>query len=227
MPYFPTFAYCSPSQCWAVSHAAGVDPLTCPPYHYAPPPSPPPPPPSPQLLSAGGEGRGGGQLFDSALLRHRKLLYFSLHGIPGQPYWYGANHTTAMSTAAFHDLDLSDTIVFVANCHLPQTPFLQAILDCNPLYLVGGQGVNFTRGHSLVGAHLLGYLFRLALELRIPPAQALAMAKYTLTARTGALQEDAKRLKNRSAKRRLLDDITANQDALDFTAYTNNSDIAT
>jgi len=125
-----------------------------------------------------------------------------------------------MSTDAFHNLDLSETIVFVANCHLPDTPFLEAILDCNPLFLAGGTGVNLTRGHSLVGAHLLGYLFRLAVELRIPPAVALAMAKYTLTLRTDALDLETKRIKTRSAKRRLSEDIAANRDALEFTAYT-------
>ena len=194
MSYFPTFAYCSPAQRWAVRHAAGVDPLTCPPSTLA--------------------------TFDPGLLRNRKLLYFSLHGIPQQPYWYGADTVTAISTRAFHGLDLSDTIVFVANCHLPETPFLEAILECKPLFLAGGRGVNFTRGHALVGAHLLGYLFRLAVELSIPPAYALAMAKYTLTARTDVLQKEANHLKNRSAKRRLSEDIAANLDALEFTAFT-------
>ena len=194
MTTFTTFAYCPPSQRWAVSHAAGVEPLTCPPMTY--------------------------QRFDSGNLRHRKLLYFSLHGVPDQPYWYGANHTTAMSTDAFHNLDLSETIVFVANCHLPDTPFLKAILDCNPLFLAGGRGVNLTRGHSLVGAHLLGYLFRLAISLHIPPANALAMAKYTLSVRTDALRQETKRLKTRAARRRLAEDIAANQDALEFTNFT-------
>jgi len=222
MPYFPTFAFCPPSQRWAVRHAAGVEPLTCPPYHYAPSP----PPPSPPRLRDSGEGnalpsaRGEVLPFDPALLRHQSLLYFSLHGIPDQPYWYGDNHTTAMSVDAFRNLDLSETVVFVANCHLPDTPFLAAILACNPLFLAGGKGENFTRGHSLVGAHLLGYLFRLALQLRIPPAHALAMAKYTLTTRTDALREETRRTKGRAAKHRIAEDIAANQDALEFTAFT-------
>ena len=231
MTYFPTFAFCPPSQKWAVLQAAGVEPLTCPPYHYSPsPPSPSPSPPSTRPREAKspvqGRGAGGGLPFDPGSLRNRALLYFSLHGIPNQPYWYGADHVTAMSTDAFQNLDLSNTIVFVANCHLAETPFLDAILDCNPLFLAGGKGENFTRGHTLIGAHLLGYLFRVAVSLHAPPAQALALAKYTLTLRTDALQQETERLKNRSAKRRLnelrrvREDIAANRDALDFQSFT-------
>ena len=216
MTYLPTFAYCTPSQRWAVLHAAGVDPLTSPPYHYSPEPATLSPPSARPREG----GAGGGLPFDPGNLRHRHLLYFSLHGIPNQPFWYGADHITAMSISAFQGLDLSNTIVFVTNCHLPNTPFLDAILECKPRFLVGGQGVNFTRGHSIVGAHLLGYLFRLAIELRIAPAHALAMAKFTLTTRTDYMQERAKRTKSRSAKRRIAEDIAANQDALQFTAFT-------
>jgi len=206
MTYFPTLAFCTPEQRWAVLHAAGVEPLTCPPYLYARASDPPSPQPA--------------KHFDPGLLRNRRLLYFSLHGIPHQPYWYGQDNITAMSVDAFQGLDLSETIVFAANCHLPETPFLPAILACKPLLLVGGQGVNLTRGHSLIGAHLLGYLFRLALEVPIRPAYALAMAKYTLTLRTDALQQEADQLKNRLRKQRILDDITANQDALAFQSFT-------
>lgn len=194
MNYLNTFAFCCPSHRWAVFHAAGVEPLTCPPITY--------------------------ELFDSGLLQRRDLLYFSLHGIPDQPYWYGADHITAMSIDAFKDLDLSATVVFVANCHLPSTPFLDAILECQPRFLAGGQGANFTRGHSLVGAHLLGYLFRIALSLAIAPRNAFALAKYTLTTRTDALTNVAAREKNRARKRRLQEDIAANQDALDFRSFT-------
>jgi len=189
-----TFAFCCPTQRWAVSHAAGAEPLTCPPTTY--------------------------ERFDPASLRHRNLLYFSLHGIPDQPYWYGADHITAMSTDAFQALDLSATVVFVANCHLPDTPFLSAILQCEPRFLAGGQGTNFTRGQSLVGAHLLGYLFRIALSLDIAPRHAFALAKYTLTTRTQALTNAAAREKNRARKRHLAEDIAANTDALDFRSFT-------
>ena len=194
MNYLNVFAFCCPSHRWAVLHAAGVEPLTCPPITY--------------------------ELFDSGLLHHRDRLYFSLHGTPDQPYWYGADHITAMSIDAFQALDLSGTVVFVANCHLPSTPFLDAILECKPRFLAGGQGTNFTRGHSLVGAHLLGYLFRIALSLDIAPPNALAMAKYTLTTRTEAAAQDAAREKSRARRRRLREDIAANKDALEFRSFT-------
>ncbi|MCJ7751818.1 MAG: hypothetical protein MUQ65_12110 [Armatimonadetes bacterium] len=148
------------------------------------------------------------------------MLYFSLHGLPEQPFWYGPDHLTAMSVDAFQGLDLSQTVVFVANCHLAQTPFLAAILECHPLLLVAGRGTNYTRGRSLVGTHLLGYLFRLAISLCIPAPAALALAKYTLTLRTDALDAEVTRLKLRPAKQRLTEDIAANLDALEFEAYT-------
>jgi hypothetical protein len=195
--HLSTFAFACPSHRWAVSHAAGVEPLTAPPTTI--------------------------DTFDPGLLADRRLLYFSLHGIPDQPYWYGQDLVTAMSVDAFQGLDLSDTVVFVANCHLGETPFLPAILDCNPRCLVGGTGVNFTRAHTLVGAHLLGYLFRLALELGLEPQHAFAIARYSLRKRNDHTAAQAGTLtqhKDRHKRRRLEENMAANTDALHFRAYT-------
>ena len=125
---------------------------------------------------------------------------------------------TAMHISAFDDLDLSDTIVFVAGCHFSTGPFLEAIQARNPKFVVGGEGDNYTRGHTLVGAHLLGYLFTRSLNCGLTPHSSLALAKAGLRVRTRKIKRAHATTRKKGAKKRLLEDIRANTDALQFTA---------
>ena len=131
------FAYCGRSQRFAVRKAAGVEPLTCPPTIA--------------------------ETFDKNWFfpeRPFDLLYFSLHGLPEQPFWYGDNWQTAITAQHFEGLDLSHTVVFASNCYLEGSPMEAALLDCHPKALIGGSGRNWTRAVRLVGANLLGWYFR-------------------------------------------------------------------
>jgi hypothetical protein len=189
-----TFAYTTPSQRWAVTRAAGVDPLTSPPITT--------------------------DDFSTRLLTHHDLLYFSLHGLPNQPTWYGDHNTPALSTHAFtgpdgEPLDLSRAIVFVATCYFTDSPFLPAILACRPRALIAGTGPNYARGETLTGAHLLGYYLRQALDLHLPPAFALATAKRRITLLNTRLH-----LHIDHHNARLQEDIQANIDALAFEVLT-------
>jgi hypothetical protein len=182
------FAMCGQDQRAAVKRAAGVEPLTCPPVTV-------------------GE-------FEKRWLCPKDpydLLYFSLHGLPAQPYWYGDDWITALSTETFAGLDLSETVVFVANCYFEGSPMESALLDCNPKALIGGIGQNWTRGVQLVGANLLGWYFRRLICGGIDPPQALHLAKLGVRGRNAEIKHKRiKRMKD-------VEDIEANLDALEFT----------
>ncbi len=176
------FAYCCASQRSAVANAAGVEPLTSPPMHF--------------------------EAFDAAMLEDRDLLYFGLHGLPDQPYWYGDDYLTALVSTPSRVSNLRQCTVFVANCHFTASPFLPAIRACRPRAIIAGAGENFARSESLVGPHLLGYYVRLTLQAGLPPRLSLTAAKYRLRLITD-------RLKTRRDKR-ATEDLAANLDALEF-----------
>ena len=182
-----TFAYCTATQRAAVAKAAGVEPLTSPPMHF--------------------------EQFSPGLLAGQDLLYFALHGLPDQPYWYGDDYLTAMSTDAFLHLDLSRTVVFVACCHFTAGPFLPAIQACHPRALIAGNGENYARTETLVGANLLGFFLRRALAAHVPPNLALASARYRLFLHTNRLRANTN---DRPLDARTNQDIAANTDALQF-----------
>lgn len=187
--HLDTFAYCTASQRYAVSRAAGAEPLTSPP------------------MTA--------DAFDAGLLLGRDLLYLALHGIPDQPYWYGDHYLTALTVDALQNLNLRKTVVFVASCHFTAGPFLDALLACRPRALIAGSGENYARNQSLVGPHLLGYFLRRSLEAGLPPRLALATAKYRVQITTNRLKSRAK-----TKDVRLVEDIQANTDALQFEVLT-------
>jgi len=213
------YALCPASQRWAVAQAAGVAPLTSPPLRL-------------------GTRQAAG--LDPGLLEGRDLLYLALHGLPGEPYWYGDGAMTALSTAAFrgaHDgrpLALRNTVVFVASCHFTEGPFFAALLACRPRALIAGSGENYARSLSLVGPHLLGYYLRRALEAGLLPRLALEVAKARLRGATRRLQSASDgadrghpadragqgkafpRPRPGGAAARLAEDIAANRDALRF-----------
>jgi hypothetical protein len=181
-----TFAYCLASQCQAVARASGATPLTSP----------------PMVASA----------FPRRLLEGRDLLYLALHGMPGQPYFYGDTFETALSVTAIEGLDLSATVVFCTSCHFTESPWLPAFLACNPRMLIGGDGPNYARNVTPVGAHLLGHHLRRALAAGLKPEWAFAYAQHRL--------RRAVSNPTHHVRRRLAEDLTANQDALLFRAYT-------
>ena len=182
-----TFAYCLASQRQAVARAAGTTPLTAPPMT--------------------------GASFSQRLLRHRDLIYLALHGMPGQPYLYGDAFETALGIDVLEGLDLSSAVVFVTACHFTETPWLPALLDCNPRLLIAGDGPNFARNVTPVGAHLLGHHLRRGLEAAMPPSWAFAFAQRMLRF---AVTHYAPHHTDRT---RAAEDLAANQDALLFRAY--------
>lgn len=162
-----TFAYCAHSFKKSVRQAAGVSPLLSPPV----------------TLDA----------FEPHWLLGYDFLYFKLHGLPGQEYWYGDKWTTALSADVIRQVDLTGTIVFVANCHLYEDepgkqgkklasknfpgPMLTALLAAGARYVVGGPGENYAKREKVYGADLLGMSFRLLCQLGISPKRAFTIAR--------------------------------------------------
>ncbi len=185
------FAYCCASFEKSVQKAAGVQPALSPPWNFA--------------------------TFQPDVLMGRDLIYLKLHGLPGQPWWYGDDWTTALHVSAFRNLALRGTVVFVANCHLEESPFLEALLTTGAT-VIGSSGPNYAQAVGIVGADLLGKAFREALARRLSPANALRQAKNIVVRHCEQMQKAVKHKPQRAPE--LTPRIHANEDALQFRIYT-------
>jgi hypothetical protein len=155
------FAYCAQSFEATARRAAGVVPITSPPVTaYS---------------------------FEPAWLKGRDLIYFDLHGEPGESVWWGdaletpwRDRTPALTADVLMQSELTGAVVFATNCYLADddSPMLDALLDAGASFVIGGDGLNFAgTSRTLVGGDLLGYYLRLALDRGHQPLVALAIAK--------------------------------------------------
>lgn len=153
-----TLAYCAASFEKSVHRAAGVQPVLSPPVDL--------------------------ELISPAQFEGYDFIYFKLHGLPGQPYWYGDFWTTAISADQVRKMTLDNTIIFAACCHLYQGepghyrpgPMLTALLSAGARAIVGGPGINYAKGYALYGADVLGHAFRIFTGLKFQPTTALRLA---------------------------------------------------
>jgi hypothetical protein len=147
------FAYCAASFREATRRAAGVEPLTCPP--------------------------ASAEHFERSWLEERDFLYFDLHGMPGEPFWYGDGGTVALRADQVGQCSLKGAVVFAANCYLADkdSPMMDALLQAGARYVVGGQGQNWAGGRTVYGASLLGMRLRQLLERGMDPLKAITLAK--------------------------------------------------
>lgn len=118
--------------------------------------------------------------FRPGWLEYRDLIMLKLHGWPGDPIMWGDDCVVALSVGMLHQVNLGGAIVFAANCHLPESPVLQALLDAGASCVIGGQGTNYGGVEQMTGADLLGAYFRRALEAGAEPGRALRIAKATM-----------------------------------------------
>jgi hypothetical protein len=151
-----TFAYCARQFEEATRKAAGVNPLL-----------------SPPLTSRDGEILLGWMAW-------ARFVYFDLHGFPGGTCWLGDDHVAAIRADQLAEADLSETVVFAANCHLAdrESVMMDALLEAGATYVVAGEGPNQgpTAGR-LYGAPLLGLWFRRIVAFGMEPLLALTWAK--------------------------------------------------
>lgn len=136
------FAYCAQSFARDVRRAAGVQPLTCPP------------------VFADG--------LDEDLLSGHEFVYFQLHGVPGEPYWYGDGWVTAINDGQL--AAVGNATVFANCCYLPEGPMLAAMLKAGAT-VVGGPGENYAGGGAL------GLWLRIFLAAGVGLRAALTAAK--------------------------------------------------
>jgi len=154
-----TFAYTAGSLRRFVRRAAGVPPTLCPPTTM--------------------------QTFDPGLLAGRDFVWFKLHGLQGERYWYGDHYLTALSARQLSSADLEGAVVFVSNCWLADEdgrpgPMLIALAMANPRAIIGGPGANYTTPGRLGATDLLALYIRVFLQVGFTPFGALRFAKTRL-----------------------------------------------
>ena len=153
-------------------------------------------------------------------LSGQDFIYFKLHGLPSQSFWYGDDYVTALHTSSFREVSLSETVVFVANCYLPESPFLQELLWSRAT-VIGGSGPNYSGyGRGLLGADLLGFAVRKLLQggWRGSLDEALDVAKRNVEKRNKRMKRRLNRV-GPKRKEELAERIKANEDALGFKIY--------
>ena len=159
--------FCLSAESFARSAAvlAGVRPLTSPPITLA--------------------------TFDPRLLDGQDLVTFKLHGLDGQPYWYGDGGITACSADQLAQARLPGALVFVANCWGgAQSPMIQALLAAGAAAIVTGEGLNFAGVRQIDGADVLGYGWRHMVELGFDAETGLRLGKIMARYRRPRLKAD-------------------------------------
>ena len=115
--------------------------------------------------------------YDVRELEGHDLLYLCLHGLPGQPYWYGGDWSTALSATQILTADLSGTIVYAAGC-FGLGPVAAALIGANARAVVGDRDTTFSGYIAPVGSNGLGRLFVRALHKGATAGAAIEWAKW-------------------------------------------------
>lgn len=155
------FAYCANSFRESVHQAAGVEPLCSPPVTW--------------------------QSFSHTLLQ-ADLVYLKLHGSRYLVQWYGEHELIALTRTQILAADLSQTVLFIANCHSFHvmkgrtilSPMLKACLQAGARAVICGPGQTRARARAVDGCDLLGRHVRRFLTMRLPPTIAFRLARALL-----------------------------------------------
>ena len=147
---------------WAMS---GVQPLTSPPLTLA--------------------------TFDPQVMAGADVVFFKLHGLEGQPFWYGDNGITACSAEQIAGSPLKGAFVFIANCFGGNgSPMVQATFDAGAECVITGTGPNIAGITQAAGADDLGRCWRGALGLGRDAAGAFRVARMIATGKNLRLKDD-------------------------------------
>lgn len=97
--------------------------------------------------------------FGPMKLEGRKVLYFKLHGLLSQPFWYAAHGVsigdTALSATQILRADLGGALVVAANCFARGGPMEAALLEAGASAVFGDHDEAYGRAHSLRETDLL------------------------------------------------------------------------
>ena len=155
------FAYCAEAFRDSVMKAAGVTPVTSPPFTS--------------------------DTFPPSLLMDNDLIVLTLHGQPGGYEWFGEadtglpNWVPALGTKTLGAVNLGWAVVVATSCHASKdAPMVRALLDAGASCVIGGDGSNFSGRHAVTGAGLLTLWVRRGLKRGLSADAALNLAKTRL-----------------------------------------------
>lgn len=120
--------------------------------------------------------------FAPALISGAALLYVCLHGLPGQPFWYGSDWGTVASAEQVRAARLDGAVVYLAGCY-GQGPMTEALLAAGAAAVVGDADSTWAGYVLPTGSNALGRRFVRALRGGLPAGAALdrARAEYAAT----------------------------------------------
>lgn len=143
-----TAALCLARLARPVEKMAGTVPLTAPP------------------VSMGG--------YDPADFAQARLVFFILHGLLGNGFWYGDNALLVLSASLVERLPLKDALVFCGPCYGGgKSPMVEALFRAGASVVVTGTGKNITPVTLTLGTH-----WREWLERGKPALRAFQLAQY-------------------------------------------------
>lgn len=128
--------------------------------------------------------------FDPKQLEGRDLIFFKLHGLAGQPYWYGDGAITAISAEQIQSVKLDGALVFAENCFGLESPMPQALLSAGAAAVVAGGGINLAGISVPGGADLIATWWRRLLEAGYTVDHALRAGKFLAFLAQPGLRED-------------------------------------
>jgi len=123
------------------------------------------------------------ETFSPALLEGRRLLFFKLHGLAGQPYWHNAGWVTALTAEQIKGTNLKGVVAVVANCFGRGGPMEAALIDAGTAVVFGDVDEAYGRTRSLGNADLLCHLLVKWLKRGVAAHAALIIAKRDYRAR--------------------------------------------
>lgn len=167
------WAYCTLTAREAVEKATGVRPLT-----------------SPPMLA---------QHFDPQRMERHDLLYFRLHGFKEVPStWFGEDgrgphlplalkaaaikRYPAMTASQLDDIDLSGTVVVIANCYGADSPLIAGFYRAGAGAVIAGPGPNLAAAQQVAGTDALVQALIAAMSWGFGVRRALTIARARLLA---------------------------------------------
>lgn len=165
-------AFCALSFRESTARAAGVSPLTSPPWV------------DPERPLRRGERRVEAGMFGGA-----ELVYFALHGFEWSREWWG-DAEVALRAETLARANLRGAVAFAESCWLPESDMLAALFEAGCRTAIGGSGLNWGGSGRVAGVGLLGRLFRILFSRGLAPGPALWLAKLGALLAPGAKRDD-------------------------------------
>jgi len=130
------------------------------------------------------------ETFDPKALTSHAFVYFKLHGLAGQPFWYGDGGITAVSAEQLAACDLRGAHVFAACCFTLDSPMIEALRQTGAAWIVAGAGFNYAGVDVLAGIDVIGQQWQRLIAGGTEPGKAFRMAQVAALLRRPTLVQD-------------------------------------